>query len=171
MILVKPSANYKASFLKAYKQFISEDSKSFTLGELIENNFEDYCNTLIGYQKGINLPTGYVNQTTYWLIDFGEYIGQLSIRHSLNEHLLKAGGHIGYKIAPEYRLNGYGTKILALGLVEAEKLGLRKALLTCDVSNTASAKIIEKNGGILENEIFEDERNTRKRRYWITIIS
>ena len=49
------------------------------------------------------------------------------------------------------------------------KLGLKKALVTCDKTNIASAKIIEKNGGVLENEIFVDEQAGWKKRYWINL--
>ena len=45
-----------------------------------------------------------------------------------------------------------------------------KVLLTCDDNNIGSAKIIEANGGILENIIKgEKDGESKKRRYWITI--
>jgi hypothetical protein len=51
-------------------------------------------------------------------------------------------------------------------LVRAPALGLRKVLVTCGDSNLASARVIEKAGGVLE-----DVRDTElglTRRYWIT---
>lgn len=44
----------------------------------------------------------------------------------------------------------------------------KKALVTCDKDNTASAKTIQRNGGVIENEFTEDDGNIVQR-YWITI--
>lgn len=49
---------------------------------------------------------------------------------------------------------GYGTLLLKLGLEKAKELGLKdKVLIICDDDNIGSYKIIEKNGGILENKV------------------
>jgi len=43
-------------------------------------------------------------------------------------------------------------------------------LITCDDDNIASRKIIEKNGGVLENTIPGEHPNgAMKRRYWVTL--
>jgi predicted acetyltransferase len=43
----------------------------------------------------------------------------------------------------------------------ARRLGINPALVTCDVTNVASRKVIEHNGGILE-----DQRGV-KLRFWV----
>ncbi len=96
-------------------------------------------------------------------------LGRSSIRHELTEHLRTLGGHIGYTIRPSQRKKGYGTAILALSLIETKNIGLKKVLVTCDESNKASAKIIEKNGGLLKDKYFSDELSEPKRRYWIDL--
>ena len=53
------------------------------------------------------------------------------------------------------------TEALRLVLPHAAALGIDPALLTCDVDNIASAKVIEANGGVLE-----DVRGVKKR-YWV----
>ena len=45
---------------------------------------------------------------------------------------------------------GYASEILKLTLLEATKCGLSDILITCNEPNIASAKVIEKNGGVLE---------------------
>jgi len=55
--------------------------------------------------------------------------------------------------------------MLALALEECRKLGIDRALVTCDKTNIGSAKTIQKNGGVLENEVLEGDRITQ--RYWI----
>lgn len=93
----------------------------------------------------------------------------MSIRHHLTEELQIYGGHIGYEISPSMRNKGYGKKILAIGLVEAKKIGLSKVLLTCDVNNVPSKKIIEHNGGKLENIVDVSGVLGKRMRFWIDI--
>jgi len=46
---------------------------------------------------------------------------------------------------------------------------MNKVLITCDSDNIGSKKIIERNGGIFESEIFEDNSKIGKLRYRIYI--
>lgn len=172
--LVYPSDKYKKSFLEAAKEHRDAPDKgrygvTASMEEMNEAGFRDYVKKKLDNSKGINVSAGYVPATEYWLVDGDEYIGRVSIRHTLNENLKKLGGHIGYTIRPSKRKMGYGTKILALALVEAKKLGIKKALVTCDKDNLGSVKIIEKNGGILEDEIPQGEEKSARLRYWIEI--
>ena len=86
---------------------------------------------------------------------------------SLNDALLKNGGHIGDGVRPSERRKGVATKMIALALEECKKLGIDKVLMVCDKDNIGSAKSIIKNGGVLENEIAED--GVIEQRYWITL--
>jgi predicted acetyltransferase len=56
-----------------------------------------------------------------------------------------------------------------LGLQKLAEFGVKKALVTCDDKNLASAKTIEGCGGILENSIFDPVEKRLTRRYWIEI--
>ena len=78
-------------------------------------------------------------------------------------------GHIGYSIHPDERRKGYATEQLRLSLLEARKLGLNKVLVTCDKENIASAKTIQKVGGVLENEVISADGKEIVQRYWIEI--
>ena len=51
-----------------------------------------------------------VPATTYWLYADGVPVGFGKLRHFLTDALRKAGGHIGYGIAPQYRGKGYGKE-------------------------------------------------------------
>lgn len=164
--LNKPSLEYKESYLEAVLEFQSEGRYTDLQVDALEKNFQSYITKLEQESAGEQLAPGRVPQTVYWLIDEGQYIGRLSIRHELNEYLLQVGGHIGYDIRPSMRGCGYGTKQLELGLEKARQLGLEKVLLTCDNTNIASRKIIESQGGILENEV-EVEGGVPKLRFWI----
>lgn len=110
---------------------------------------------------------GFVPDSTFFCLDTDRniFVGAVNIRHYLNEALLKASGHIGDGIRPSERGKGYGTKMIALALSECDKLGIKNVLMCCDKNNVASARTIIKNGGILENEVMDDD--TLVQRYWI----
>lgn len=135
----------------------------------VNNNFQSYVTHLTDESKGEHLPRGYVTATTYWLVANEKVLGRVNIRHRLTELLLREGGHIGYDIRPSKRNQGYGKKILALALSKAKVLGITKALVTCDETNLASKRVIEANGGVLENSVSMGSSKPRKLRYWITL--
>ncbi|MGG6240969.1 GNAT family N-acetyltransferase [Nodosilinea sp. AN01ver1] len=117
-----------------------------------------------------NLPAGQVPQSTLWLLhNQTELLGRVNLRHRLTPALEHHGGHIGYCIRPSRRGQGYGTKMLALALDEARRLGLSKILMTCDVDNLASARGIEKNGGMLFSQGVSDVSGQLIARYWIAL--
>ncbi len=84
-------------------------------------------------------------------------------------HLEREGGHIGYDVPPSERMKGYGTILLKHVLLKAKEMGIKKVLITCDADNIGSAKIIENNGGIYENESISTESGKPVSRYWISI--
>ncbi len=178
MELVLPSFEHKNSFIEAVKEFVPDQLmksrdldafyERFSIPEL-ESNFDILLDYARDRREGVNLSEGRVPSTDYWLVDNGEFIGRVNIRHMLNEHLKKMGGHIGYDIRPSKRRQGYGSKILELALPKARELGIDRVLLTCDATNDASRKIIEKNGGVLENQVPNSETGVDKLRFWIAL--
>ena len=97
-------------------------------------------------------------------------IGIINIRHSLNNTFMRTyGGHIGYTVHPSERCKGYATQMLELALEYCRDLGLERVLLTCDPVNVASCRIIEKCGGVMENEIPYEDTDELVRRYWISL--
>ena len=96
-----------------------------------------------------------------------DIVGAINIRHNLNDHLLKYGGHIGDGVRPSERRRGYATKMIRLALKECKKLGIKRVLVVCEKNNVGSSKSIINNGGILENEVIEDGKIYQ--RYWIDL--
>ncbi len=169
MRLVDPSIGYMDSFIEAMAEYQREGRYSEYVLEGLRRDFPSFIAALEAESRGEGLPDGYVPQTTYWLVDGGTFVGRVSIRRRLTESLLREGGHIGYDIRPSRRRQGYGTRILALALPRAGRLGIPRALVTCDDDNIGSAKIIESNGGVLENVVTTDPDRPPKRRYWIDV--
>jgi predicted acetyltransferase len=106
-------------------------------------------------------PAGFVPSTTLWWVDGDRYLGRLAIRHRLTPNLLELGGHIGYDVRPTARRRGHATAMLRAALPVARALGIDSALVTCDVTNVASRRVIEANGGV-----FDDQRGV-KLRFWM----
>ena len=113
---------------------------------------------------------GMVPDSVFFLLDEdrNRLLGAVTIRHYLNEFLLREGGHIGDGIRPSERRKGYATEMIRLALIECKKLGMNRVLITCDRDNIGSAKSIINNGGILENE-FVNSDGEIEQRYWITL--
>jgi predicted acetyltransferase len=106
-------------------------------------------------------PAGYVPDTELWWVDGDEFLGRIAIRHRLTPALLEVGGHIGYDVRPSARRRGHATEMLRRALPIARALGIDRALITCDADNVGSRIVIERNGGILEDQ----RRN--KLRFWV----
>lgn len=163
--LTRPSIKHKDSFIQAVKEFQQEGSNIKLDTQELSSDFNKLLDNFNNQENGAGLKEGYVPGSTFWLVDGDDFIGEVNIRHRLNEKLFQKGGHIGYEIRPSKRKMGYGAKILELALPLAKDIITDKILITCDDDNIGSWKIIEKNGGILENKIEYNDKLTR--RYWI----
>jgi predicted acetyltransferase len=58
---------------------------------------------------------------------------------------------------------------LQLALVRCRALGLDQVLVTCDVTNEASRRIIEANGGVLEDVLQVEGRDVATMGFWIDL--
>ena len=108
------------------------------------------------YQPSLEVGEGHpelVPDSTWFCLDTNRdrFVGAVNIRHRLNEYLLLHGGHIGDGIRPSERGKGFATRMIALAL-----------------DNPASARTIVKNGGVLENEVMDEEGHWEQR-YWIEL--
>ncbi len=165
MKLISPTLDYKDQFLEALAALRTEDTHGFWDYCMDPTDVEGYLHMTARHAQGQDLQEGWVPASTFWLIDNGKWVGHCNIRHKLTTVLEQRGGHIGYAIHPAERRKGYGREILRLALKEARKLSIDRAMVTCESDNDASRKIIESNGGVLDDEYeFEGER---VRRYWV----
>jgi predicted acetyltransferase len=114
-----------------------------------------------------DVPTGSVPDSTYWMIADQTYVGRITLRHRLNPRLEQLGGHVGYDVRPGFRRRGHATSALGQLLPRARARGLARVLVTCDVTNLASLRVIEANGGVAQDELQVGDRIALTRRYWI----
>lgn len=129
------------------------------------HDFPAYCQSL----EQQNPTADLVPDSTFFCLEeeSGQIVGAVNIRHWLNDALLLNGGHIGDGVRPSRRREGIGTRLVAMALAECRRMGIPKALMVCDRENIASRRTIEKNGGILENEVLVD--GIWEQRYWIEL--
>ena len=169
--LVLPTPSVRESFLQAIDEFVAEGAENSQTAAWIEFNAPgwhdpDTFEVFVEAVKADALletprPGWHVPCTTLWWVDGHDYLGRLAIRHELNDFLLDVGGHIGYDVRPTRRREGHATEMLRQARPWALALGIDPALVTCDVDNVGSVRVIEAAGGRLE-----DVRGT-KRRYWV----
>lgn len=165
--LVEPSVRLVAAFRAMARDWSENDDGRYD--DLI-GDFAGYVRMLYNQSRGVGLSAGFVPSNTYWLLRDGkDIVGAVRLRHRLSPMLIDEGGHIGYEIAPSARRRGYGTRQLALVLDKARKRGLKVALVTCDADNIGSTRIIEKNGGVYDNEAISQRTGNRVSRYWIEL--
>ena len=169
--LVRPSEEYKDSFLAALQEYHQEDRYDYISTAALKTDFNSFLETIRSerghphqpYQEWVH-P---VPETILWYVKNDEYLGTVEIRHRLNWHLEKWGGHIHFIIRPSMRRKGFGKKILLKAIPVASYLGVGKALLTVARDNKAAIKVIESCGGVFESELPETEQFPTRLRYWL----
>jgi predicted acetyltransferase len=154
-----------AEFMAAHAQLLA-DEFTFALGRQPGLPWDQYLERLAANEEGRDLEEGRVPMTLLAAEVGGTIVGRVAIRHRLNEFLAREGGHIGYAVVPAQRRRGYATEILRQSLAVARSLGLSRVLLTCDDTNTGSATVIERCGGVLDSIVVASAGNL-VRRYWI----
>ncbi|HEX8456136.1 MAG TPA: GNAT family N-acetyltransferase [Pyrinomonadaceae bacterium] len=164
--LVEPSEELKSELLAMAEEYRAAGDGRYD--EVLEDA-DAYMRSVERYARGVGLPPGHVSSHTFFLVHRGRVVGRSSLRHRLTPALELEGGHIGYDIRPSARQRGYGTRILALTLERARGLGLKRVLLTCDTDNTASARIIETNGGRLSGHAVSQRAGRPISQYWIEL--
>ena len=150
--------------------------------EMLKNN-EGFCgcsglNRVSSYDEWLDFEgrferLGWTPSATYLGIRLsdGLLVGMIDLRHELSGFLLKYNGQVGYSVRPSERGKGYAVQMLRLVLNEAENFGYKKILVCCNKANIRSAKVIQKCGGVLENEVVHEFSPAGKpdiiQRYWI----
>lgn len=171
--LIAPAVCLHAAWLEAHAEWgpgLHEDGFGLHSRDDVDSppGFAAWVERLIA-QSDTTRPAeaGRVHCTYRWIVEGGQVLGAIALRHELSDFVRRAG-HIGYGIRPSARRRGLATWALGQMLGEARGLGLGRVLLVCEAANIASARTIEHHGGILEEILVETGRGA-VRRYWITL--
>jgi predicted acetyltransferase len=167
--LIVPTASFHVAWLEAHREWGSgQHEDGFGLAE------EDDIETAEGFAKWIgrlvdqskstaSVHVGQPHCSYRWIVDDTELLGGIALRHEFTDFVARMG-HIGYGIRPSGRGRGVATWALRQMLDEARSIGLERVLIVCAADNLASARVIENNGGVLDDV---PSHGLRQRRYWI----
>lgn len=158
-------AQYRAEFLS------SGDTMDGCSNLRRFENMHEWYDWICKAERWETCPPDWVPDTQYICVrnDDGRLVGMLDVRHELNEMCLNLFGNIGYSIRPSERSKGYATNQLALAKEICRSLGMENILVSCHKANTASAKVILRNGGVLENEVVDQRNGEVLQRFWIQL--
>ncbi len=143
-VLSAPSVVWHASWLEAHREW-GPGQHEDGFGLMVD----DKVDSVVGFTSWVT-RLSHDTQCTYWWITEGEEVlGGIALRHE-SHPLVPRAGHVGFGIRPTARRRGLASWALGHVLEEAHRLGMDDVLAICEVDNTASAKTLERHGGILE---------------------
>ena len=147
--LMTPQKEHKIAVMDFREEFLrAKERLSGGVGLEQAENYEDWLAHKYSPHYGL------VDEAVFLAFDNKDHlIGISDIRLGTNDFIQTFAGQIGYSVRPSQRRKGYASEILKLTLIEAANYGLSEILITCNEPNIASAKVIEKNGGVLEKII------------------
>lgn len=109
-------------------------------------------------------------QRMRWWVEGDAYLARISLRHRTLRDSDPARylehGDIGYDVRPSERGRGRATTMLQTMLELARQLDYPDVMITCDESNIASRRVIEKAGGVFMDRVDRDEPLLRYRCGW-----
>lgn len=166
--LVAPAVRLRSAWLVAHAEWgpgVHEDG--FGLGPFDDvgsaAGFAAWVRRLLDESSGV----GSAGRCTYrWIVDGERVLGGIALRHGGGADVREVG-HIGFGIRPSARGRGLATWALGRMVDEARGFGMSRVLVVCAADNVASAKTIERCGGVLEGVV--ETGLGPARRYWIAV--
>ena len=147
-----PKLEDKEELIKYVEEHYSHNEKSISASNrLTSTKYEDWVKKI---ENNVNIPDKEWGKSLTYLAfnDKYELVGLLSVRYDSSYEKVMEFGHIGYGVRPSERNKGYATMMLQYALSVCRNKGMTKVILGCYKDNIASAKTIQKNGGILTEE-------------------
>ena len=174
--LERPSLKRKDELIQYFDEFVQYNSDingSGSLDKMLEGfTFEQALDRCLNMEnEGFAKKMGRCPGKTFLLIrkNDNKIIGTINVRWNLTEAMKMFGGNIGYSIRPTERRKGYNKINLYLGLLEAQKLGLDRVMLDCDVNNLGSDRTMKSLGGVLERTEIDPYDGILTNVYWFDV--
>ena len=169
--LIRPDMDHKESYLEALGEYHKEGRYEYLKIPELNKAFEPFLDNLNSersypHQRFQEWATP-VPETVTWMTKDELYIGTVEIRHRLNWHLEKWGGHIHFIVRPSMRGKGFGKKMLLKAIPIINYLGIDNALLTVSPKNKAAIKVIESCGAVAGDLLPATEQFPERQQYWL----
>ncbi|MER7455694.1 GNAT family N-acetyltransferase [Micromonospora sp. NPDC126480] len=168
--LIAPTVRLRDAWLEAHHEWgpgLHEDGFGLRPTDEVETpaGFAAWVTRLTDESDPTKPPRDGRARCTYrWIVEDGRVLGGIALRLGPDD-VVRRAGHVGYGIRPSARRRGLATWALGRMLGEARALGLHRVLVICEADNVASARTIERHGGMLE-DVRETDLGTA-RRYWL----
>lgn len=148
--LVRPTLEHREEAL-AYREEHFRHGENIIYGSELFDKTESYEEWLTAVTRNTDPATvneNWVVTDTFFAVRKGDgrIVGIIDLRHTLND-FLKDLGNCGYSVRPSERRKGYATEMLHQLLRVAKEVGLKELHISVEKENTASIKVIKKNGG------------------------
>ncbi|WIE74958.1 GNAT family N-acetyltransferase [Curtobacterium sp. MCSS17_007] len=163
MELVAPARSYFPSFARSLQEWdgAHQDGAGVRDAAAIADRagFERWVDQLLA-EETVPASPDHVTCTYRWIVEGDEYLGSIALRHEPNGFLRSYGGHVGYGVRPSARGRGLASAALARVVHLAGQRGMPEVMLTCDVTNPASRRVIEHAGGRYERSVVDPDGHT-----------
>lgn len=169
--LIRPDSLYRQSFIEALREYHAEGRRLYNRIDQIESDFTAFVDALRAERGYPHQPyqdwVEPVPETVLWMVKDDEYIGTVDIRHRINWHLEKWGGHMHFIVRPSMRGKGFGRKMVIKAQPFANYIGIDRALLTVAPDNEPALKIITQAGAEAAGESPATDRFPHRLLYWL----
>ncbi|WP_417656834.1 GNAT family N-acetyltransferase [Pseudidiomarina aestuarii] len=159
--LILPTADLQQSYIDYITELGDEERYPFPL-DFDHSDFPALLQRIENFRLGIDIPEGFVQSTTLWLVSGNDIVGCTNIRHRLNAKIEHCGGHIGLGIRPRYRGQGLGIELMQRSINKAREFGVQTVHIHCHTDNEPSRRMIEACGGLLHSTITVGEEHVSR---------
>lgn len=153
IILVRPAPELKEQALSYRREHFQHGEEIIYGSELFDKteSYEEWLSNVTRNTDPKTVNENWMVTDTFFAVRKSDekIIGIIDLRHTLNE-FLKDLGNCGYSVRPSERKKGYATEMLRQLLETAKDAGMKELHLSVEQDNTASIKVIQKNGGLYE---------------------
>ena len=169
---VQPTARLHDSWLDAHDEWGSgfhEDGFGPLPTDDVESSvgFAAWVRLLADEPESVQPSRSNAMRCVYrWVVENDQVLGGIALRYGSGDVACRLG-NVGYGIKPSARRRGVATWALGQMIDQAQAVGLDRLLVVCEMDNAASAKTIEANGGVLDDDAGSDSAGLR--RYWVEI--
>lgn len=168
LYLTFPNISHQSRYLEMIEEWKNFETPTSPWALFHGDNFEEF---LENRKQDLISNRLWVPSTLFFFMDDEKILGAIQIRHTIDHPNLSlewwCGGHIGYGLRPSARGQWLAREMLRLWLIEAQKLGIEKILISAHEDNPASWKTIERVGGEYVRTIDDEGKNLKV--YWINL--
>jgi len=169
--IVRPDIIYKDSFMEALREYHAEERQLYNDYARIDSDFSSFIEDLRAERGHPHQPfqdwVEPVPETVLWMVKDEDYLGTVEIRHRINWHLEKWGGHIHFTIRPSQRNKGFGRKLLTKAIPFANYLGIERALITVAPDNLPGIRVCEVCGAEAAGATPQTDQFPERRLFWL----